>query len=179
MRGPNSDNTNYVSRIAHSNRTEHMSRIYLRFSNELEKECKLFVCLFIYLISRPQTSRSMSIVTTVPAFRIHGGIELVSITFFQTTYDSQSALVSGNNFIFEHLYNPTPNQSKLSSINNALELVRSTFPSGSSQLRNAFETFIIPLIGDIIAVVVIDIEKIFKFFPLIQSMNPFTFQCLN
>jgi hypothetical protein len=79
--------------------------------------------------------------------------------------------------MFAILYNPTASQTKFIITNKALELVRSTLPSGSSQERNAFDTFNMPLTGFMIAMVVIEIEKTLRFFPDIQSMNPFIAIC--
>lgn len=75
------------------------------------------------------------------------------------------------------LYNPTPSQIKFNTTNNALALARSTFPSGSSHERNAFDKLNIPRIGFSIAIDVMDIEKMLRFFPDIQSMKPFMAIC--
>jgi hypothetical protein len=107
----------------------------------------------------------------------HGGIELVSNTSFQTTYPSQSALVNGSSFIVAILYIPTPSHAKFNNTNKALELVKSTFPSGSSHERKALDTLRIPFTGLIIAMEVMDIEKMLRFLPDIHNMNPFIAIC--
>jgi len=70
-----------------------------------------------------------------------------------------------------------PNQIILIITNNALELVKSTFPSGSSHDLNAFPTLKIPFTGFIIDMDVIEMEKIFKFRPDIHNMNAFMAIC--
>ena len=75
------------------------------------------------------------------------------------------------------LYSPTPSHIKFINKNIALAEVKSNLPSGSSHDRNTLGVFKIPLMGFIIAIEVIEIEKMLRFFPLIHIMNPFIAIC--
>jgi len=104
-------------------------------------------------------------------------MELVSSISFQTTYPLQSAEVVGKSLMVPILYKPTLNQTKFMAKNMIFAICKSTFPSGSSKGRKVLFIVKMDLRGFISAMLVMEIEKMLRFFPDMYIMNPFMSIC--
>ena len=100
---------------------------------------------------------------------------VVSIISFHTMDPVQSALVVGSNRIDDILYNPTPNQIKFRAKKINFGICTSAFCS--SMGAKVLFKLKIPVRGVMIAPAVMEILKIFKCLPDIESMKAFIMIC--
>lgn len=104
---------------------------------------------------------------------LSGGMLDASIISFQYSFDVQSALVVGSRRILDILYNPSANQTKLKNMYTSFAVDKSTFCS----CPNALLMFKMLASGDMMAMLVMLIEKMFNWFPDMYIMKAFINIC--